>query len=276
MSEGALRRLQDGDDVILPLSAEEEAELQEVEGLAIGEIAGRDAIAAVLKDLERDEIKAVLPTAIFVPTEYGDHAIVEKATAQLREVAGKRFGKRVYDLQWVGSPRLWAALNGRYVAELLQRFNYYSPCPGCHLYMHACRIPLARRLGAEWIISGERESHDGRLKINQTDVSLEAFRKVVGGLGVDLSLPVRHTAKGEEIVDLLGGESWLEGERQLKCVFSGNYGLIGGDVAYQPNAQQRFFDEFAGPLVTTVVEAWIDGREIDPLQEAKALLAAAA
>ncbi|MCF8037391.1 MAG: hypothetical protein K9K62_11005, partial [Desulfobacteraceae bacterium] len=45
--------------------------------------------------------------------------------------------------------------------------GHYTPCTGCHLYLHAVRIPLARMLGNVPIIGGERESHSGKVKVNQ-------------------------------------------------------------------------------------------------------------
>lgn len=43
----------------------------------IGEFAGRDSVAAILKALEDDSITNILPIATFAPTEYGDFEILE-------------------------------------------------------------------------------------------------------------------------------------------------------------------------------------------------------
>ena len=43
----------------------------------IGEFAGRDSVAAILKAMEDSSIRNILPVASFSPTEYGNIQILE-------------------------------------------------------------------------------------------------------------------------------------------------------------------------------------------------------
>jgi hypothetical protein len=235
--------------------------LKKAEDLALAEIAGRDSVAAVLAAVEEHSIKGVLPTIAYTGTEFGDW---EGAVATSRFVAERLRGRgiTVFDPVFLGSPRFWWLLCGRYISTLFRRFGFYTPCLGCHLYLHALRIPLARLTGAPYIISGERERHDGRVKVNQVTSALDAYAVFVRRYGVELLLPLRSTYSGEEIKRIVGQE-WKEGRGQLECVLSKNYQDTEGFVTYDEAAIRRFFEEFAFPLAERVVRAYLEGESPD-------------
>ena len=54
------------------------------------------------------------------------------------------------------------------MSELISRYQFFTPCIGCHFYLHASRIPLSLLLGRIPVVAGERETHDGAIKVNQT------------------------------------------------------------------------------------------------------------
>jgi hypothetical protein len=235
--------------------------LKETEGVALAEIAGRDSVAAVLAAVEEHPITGLLPTVAYTGTEFGDW---ERAFATCRFVAERLRGRgiQVFDPVFLGAPRFWWLLCGRYIATLFSRFGFYTPCLGCHLYLHALRIPLARLIGAPYIISGEREQHDGRVKINQVAPALDAYRAFVETFGIKLLLPLRSIHAGEEIERIIG-QRWKEGGEQLECVLNKNYQDTHGSVTYDEAALQRFFEEFAFPMAEAVVRAYLDGRSPD-------------
>ena len=112
------------------------------------------------------------------------------------------------------------------------------------MYLHSVRIPLALTLGKIPIISGERQRHDGAVKVNQTSEALDIYKNLSEDFGVRL---------------LFLGFPWREGEEQLGCVLSGNYRLLGeaGDI---PAGQaQRYLKEFAMPCTSKVIEAYARG-----------------
>jgi hypothetical protein len=233
--------------------------LKKMEGVALAEIAGRDSVAAVLAAVEERPITGVLPTVAYTGTEFGEW---ERTFATYRFVAERLRGHgiQVFDPLFLGAPRFWWLLCGRYIFTLFRRFGFYTPCLGCHLYLHALRIPLARLIGAPYIIAGERERHDGRIKINQVAPALDAYSTFVKTFSVELLLPLRSIHSGEEIERIIG-QQWEEGGGQLECVLSKNYQDMDGFVDYDEAAIRRFFEEFAFPLAETVVRAYLEGEE---------------
>ena len=133
---------------------------------------------------------------------------------------------------------------GRYVTYLFKEFGFYSPCIGCHLYLHTIRIPLAKKIGCSVIIGGERESHEGKVKINQVGVALDAYISLARKFDIELFLPIRTVAKNRDIEEIIK-QPWEEGEEQLNCVLSKNYQDKEGNVFYEERDIAQFFSEFA-------------------------------
>jgi hypothetical protein len=228
------------------------------------ELAGRDSVAAAVRAVELHGLEALLPTYAYTGTEHGAWSWVELAARRLarRLPAGVELLPPVV----LGWPALWRALCGRFLGELAARYGFSPVCVGCHLYLHAVRAPLARRLGAA-VISGERESHDGKLKLNQVAACLDAYAGLCAELGVEFLLPVREVADGAEIARLAGGD-WPEGGEQLSCAFSGNYQSADGRVDYRPGRLEAYLSEFALPVARRALGRRLAGEEADPLAEA--------
>lgn len=240
------------------VSADEIARLRGVENLVIGEIAGRDSIAAVIRDVEAGA-KAVLPSVVYTGTDYGDWDQLDDNVAFLRRKL-EAMGVPVYEPVISGDPRLWAALSGRFAAEIMRRYGVACFCTACHLYMHIVRVPLAKAVGAGVIISGERESHEGRIKLNQTAAALNAYARVIAEAGIELALPIRHQESAGEIEAMVGSD-WHEGERQLKCVFSKNYVNVDGSVVYDASRYEAYLEEFLIPSGKRLISHILDGRD---------------
>ncbi len=220
-----------------------ERELRETEGVAIGEIAGRDSIAAVFEAVRQKKLRALLPTLAYTGTEFGDwEALFAKIGLLAETLQGQ--GIRVFPPVVLGAPRWWRNLCGRYVPSLFERFGFYSPCVGCHLYLHALRIPLALRINCGIIIGGERESHQGTVKINQTAAALDAYASFARSFGVDLVLPLRNMSSDDAVAAIIGSDRW-ETDEQLGCVLSKNYRDEKGMVPCREDAIKRFFSEYA-------------------------------
>jgi hypothetical protein len=245
------------------LPEETAARLRGSSNTAIVEIAGRDSVAAALRAASETPYELLLPTIAYTGTEFGDWRLPFDKVDFLRErLAAAAVETELLPPVVLGAPELWHLLNGRFVAALSRRFGFYTPCLGCHLYLHALRLPLARMTGCETIVAGERESHDGRVKLNQIPEALEAYVAFARDFGVELALPLRYVTSGSEIDDLLGGQ-WPEGEGQLRCVLSGNYRDAAGDVAYDAAAVRAYFYEFALAAARRAVEAYLAGERPD-------------
>jgi hypothetical protein len=236
--------------------------------LAIVEIAGRDSIAAAVKGVEEESFTDLLPTYVYTGTEHGPLASVEKAVERLLR---RLPATRVHPLLVFGSPGFWQALNGRFISELVSRYGFYVPCVGCHLYLHSVRIPLALSLGKIPIISGERERHDGAIKVNQISEALEAYQNLADDFGTRLIFPLRHMADGNRITEILGFE-WQEGKDQLGCVLSKNYRQLDGSIGTTVSQVQRYLEEFAKPCAKKIVESYAAGRIPNHLEIAAQVL----
>jgi hypothetical protein len=214
----------------------------------VGEFSGRDSAAAILKALESPEITDVLPVMSFAGTEYGGLEGLKENERRLRLRIRELYGtaKTLHPMVIYSSPELWSVLNGRPVHSLIDRYGFYTPCIGCHMYFHLLRVPMAQRLGGK-IISGERVSHDGKIKLNQLDASLDAYHQVLESLSVQLIFPIRRVSDGEVIKDLLGWQ-WEEGTEHPACMYSGNYRRMDGGTGYDPKRLQAFLEEFLIPV----------------------------
>lgn len=229
-------------------------------GLAIVEIAGRDSVAAAVVAVRERGFTTLLPTSVATGTEYGDESAPEKAARHLAGLLGDAV--EVLPCLRLGSPRLWAALNGRFATVIAERFRIGSPCLACHLYMHLARVPLSLALGGVPLVAGERDTHGGRLKLSQTPSGIDACVRVLARAGVELLEPIRRVHDGDEIAAIVG-PGWARGERQLCCVHSANYEALDGATSFDELAYARYVHSFLEPAGAAVVRAWCDSAEPD-------------
>ncbi len=234
------------------LSTEQIDIYRQIENLAIVEIAGRDSVAAAVKSVEEKGFTDLLPIYAYTGTEYGAWKSVEQAVDRL---AARLPRVKIHPLLAIGSPEFWRVLNGRYVSELIKKYNFFSPCPGCHLYLHVIRIPLAKMLGNVPIISGERELHSGQVKINQTGKALDFYFDIATRFNIRLLFPIRYVEHNKDLENILQ-IPWERDKDQLECVFSGNYRLRNGSVAPALKDINRYFKEFAVPVAQRVIETY--------------------
>ena len=242
------------------LSETAENELRSIEGLAIVEIAGRDSIAAALEATRKRDLKALLPTIAYTGTEFGNWEVPFKKASMLKEELSKKEIK-VFDPVLLGAPRFWWRLCGRYANHLFKQFGFFSACVGCHLYLHALRIPLARKIDCSIVIGGEREFHEERIKINQIGVALDVYISFAEKFGIELLLPLRHVRKSRDIESIIS-KRLEEGAEQLGCVLSKNYLDIDGSVVYSESDIKRFFNEFALKEAEDIVKGFLSSKGI--------------
>ena len=236
---------------------------------AIVELAGRDSVAGAVAAARAGGIGQVLPTYAFTGTEHGQWAEVPRALERLKAALPGHV--KVHGLVVLGSPLFWQALCGIPLTGFFQEFGFSPICVGCHLYLHAVRLPLARLLGDAPIISGERHSHDGRIKINQLPRSLEAYRSLAADFGLSLLHPLAEVEDGGEVAKLVGAP-WPEGGQQLGCVLSGNYQDIRTGATPTEQQLSRYLETFALPLAKQVIEDYMAGNTPDHLALARRIV----
>lgn len=220
--------------------------------LAIAEIAGRDSIAAVIAAANEHGFERILPTFGFTGTEIGDFAAPMRAVERLKGLLGNRV--EVLEPLELRDEALWAALNSAYADEISDRFGVCSPCLACHLYFHLLRVKTSWKHDGAPVIAGERDTHDGRIKLSQTTASINASVRILAHGDVDLLQPIRGLS-GEGVAALVGG-AWAEGGAQLSCEHSGNYTEPDGSVRYDHGGYKRYLAEFYEPAGKAIIDAW--------------------
>ena len=249
-------------EVLYPFDESQLETLRQTPRLAIGETAGRDSVAAMLAAMASDDIDVIQPIAVYTATEYGDWLAFERNAEFLRRKARELYGKEVRDLVWMGSPKLWEALNGRFITEIVRRYGNYSPCLACHFYLHAIRVPLAVRLGCRVVIGGDRERHGPRLKINQIPAAMDAYDRFFRRFGLELWQPLRRVIDPAGVEEMLGPD-WPGGNAQPQCVLSGNYYTADGRDAWTEAGVLAFVEGFAYPALERIVSGLVEGRAVD-------------
>lgn len=238
--------------------------------LAIGEVAGKDSVAAIIHASHREDIDSILPVAIYTGTLHGDWNIILDTTRYIRREVKKRCDKIVHDLAVIGSPKLWHALNGRFMKVIFEKFGFLPPCLGCHLYFHSIVIPLAKKLKCSIVIAGERESHEGKIKLNQTPIAIDAYVSVLEDFGIKLIVPLRYIKDNAEIASIIG-KDWKD-EDQMSCILSGNYKSLDGKARFIESESYDFFHLYAIPAVSGIIKGILQGQKLDYVGEISNIL----
>ena len=228
--------------------------------VALVEVAGRDSVAASAYAARSGAFQLMVPTIAYTGTEHGDWTgSFENAVIMMKMAEGT--GTVVATEPVVlGSPRWWHAVAGRYSGLLQSHYGFATTCVACHMYLHAVRVPLAHRIGATAIISGERLSHDRRTKLNQVSQTLGAYRSVLAGQGVDLDLPLESVSSWSEVLNTVGPLD--DTDSGLSCVLEGNYREADGDVQLDSPALSAYLVEFLVPFTEHVLKAFQAGGDL--------------
>lgn len=67
--------------------------------------------------------------------------------------------------------------------------SFMSPCIACHLYCHLLRVPIAKQFNAK-ILTGERNKHNEKIKINQNTIVLNYFEELFTQLNFYFERPL--------------------------------------------------------------------------------------
>lgn len=236
--------------------------------MAIAEIAGRDSIAAAVTAVREHGFEALLPTVGFTGTETGDITAPERAVEALRRILGRDC--EVLAPVLLGDSTLWTAMNARFGRVLTERFGMWSPCLACHLYLHLLRVPVSWAHGNAPVIAGERDTHDGRLKLSQLAEGIDASVRVMRYADIDLMQPVRH-ASDADVAHVFDGRFDLG--PQLDCALAGNYLGLDGSVSYEPTAYSRYVREYLEPVGRAVIDTWRADAPATPTPDWTAIVA---
>jgi hypothetical protein len=188
--------------------------------LYIADITGNDSIAALIRTIEDKSPKFIVPSVISLGCEFGDKGQASKTINELRG-AFEKYGVKVLDGVLIDINVLWKFFIGKSINDTVEKYNFFSPCIACHLLMHISRIKLSQHFCSINVISGERELHDYKEKINQLPFVLDFYNELFNSSGVTHHTPIRHLRNSNEISDIVNkcGVSAVK----LDCLFSGTY-----------------------------------------------------
>jgi len=237
---------------IIPESIASKLKSININKIAIGELSGQDSIAAIIKASQQYNFEAILPVVVFTGTEFGSANFLKTSHDILRKRVKEVCNGIVLDTLLMYDFNFWWALNGRFIQAIISKYGSYSPCPGCHIYVHSMRIPLALKLNARYIISGARENHDGKTKINQAEVALNAYIELLKSWNIDLLLPLRNIKYRNHIAQIINDGSHKMKD-QFKCLFKSNYCDANGEVFHNAAFVNNYYQGFGVPAAQKIL-----------------------
>lgn len=221
----------------------------------VQEIAGRDSVAAFKRFLDRNNAyDYVVLSVAFSPVEFGDLRHPLKAIEIARSLAAQKGIEVLISVS--KSAYLWKELVSENLIENSNKYGFFSPCIGCHLYLHILRGFLATITGAEIVVSGERLYHGDKIKVNQALPCITAYAQVLKSIGVDLVFPVMDLKEEKSILELLP-EKWAEGKGQMECLFSGTSKLTADRYDELRTSIERYLSEHLIPSGTEILKRFV-------------------
>lgn len=194
---------------------------EDLNNVYIADISGIDSIAALISIIKEDPRAVIIPSIIDVSCEYGNKIEeYKKAVCSLQNTFNAE-KKRILPCIVSNIDDFWRELVSKKIQDLITQYEFYSPCIACHLSFHLTRIKLSHQLKVKKVISGEREIHGTKEKINQLDFVLDFFNAVYEGAGIEHLQPIRKIKNNDGIVDIIADVNICP--VQLNCLFSGNY-----------------------------------------------------
>lgn len=213
----------------------------------VAEFSGRDSVAAIIKAFQEEEVTHILPVMSFAGTEYGSLTSLIDNYEKLQAYVKEMFPSKVlYHLLHFSLPDIWHIMNGRFATEMINAYGFYNPCIGCHLYFHGTKVFFSKHF-SNVIITGERESHDGKIKVNQLKKTLDVYKEIFEEFNITLWSPLAQISSGQMIQDLIPW-TWEEGKDHPNCVLSGNYRDINGKANYDEEDLERYLELYIKPV----------------------------
>lgn len=189
----------------------------------LADISGVDSIAALVSFLGENHGAIIVPSFVELACEYGDK--LNEFNKVLRSLYS-RFNatdsnRRVLPGIIIDVNNLWKDIVSTDIPSVVKQFNFYTPCIACHFAFHLARIRFAQSIGAIGVISGERELHGTKEKVNQLNFVLDFFNSVYADAGIAHFQPVRNVSQTADINSILDGYD-IEPVK-VRCLFSRNY-----------------------------------------------------
>lgn len=171
----------------------------------IVELAGRDSVVAFYRLLKQSASRIPAPSNSFILSivnaapEYGTVSCGDPIdmACKLKKLA-ENYGQTVHEVATEYKPDIWFNMVKSGCLGYTNT-NFISPCLMCHTYCHLMRLPIALKYGYDYILTGERSSHDGKLKVNQNEKVFKSIDSFFNSYGITLVRPLEHVENTEII-----------------------------------------------------------------------------
>lgn len=243
-------------------------ELRHIPNLGLCEISSIHSNYAIYDLLKMRKPDAVVPTVCYRGTEHGPWENIDIALKEFKRSVEKELKIYVTEPVIFGSPKFWWALNGRFMADLRERFGFYTQCCGCRIYALAMCVPLCKALNARFVIADDGCGSDDELLVQHSDQSMRYYRSLMSSFGIELwhmeLSPVRKR-KNKQLYD---DDLRQEGDSLLNCVLKGSCRTEHGSDGVSAGLR-RYFEAFAIPAAAKIISRTLSGVPPDYLMEVK-------
>lgn len=227
----------------------------------IAEISGKDSISAVHKLMREEKVDIIIPTIVKIGTEYGDNCAYTNSINYLRECA-KEYNIVFCEAILLHDEKLWNNICIKPQNQLHKKFGFFSPCIMCHLFAHLLRIPILVENKGYGIITGERFSHKGKLKINQHPITIKCFNSLFNKHNISLIQPLINIADTNIVDKEIEDYVLLPHANDVKCILSDNLGdfsLLTDDNLFY---LQRYLYEYIYPIGDYILNRFLSGAPV--------------
>lgn len=233
----------------------------------IAEIAGKDSISAIIHFINNNSTNSnytIIPTIVYTGTEYGRIESYTESIEFLKNL--ERSNVHFTETCEIHNEILWNILNAKYQYLIFKKFNFFTPCITCHLFTHLLRVPLYINNNSMGLITGERLSHGGNVKINQHAYVLNFFRELFFSYGINVIQPVLNISDTNIVNNIINNQEIISHANDTKCILSNNLSGFSLENSESYESMKYYFSEYVVPLGTYCLENMVKTQSIDMIE----------
>jgi hypothetical protein len=219
----------------------------------VAEMAGKDSIAAIIKYATENKGSFILPTIVRIPPEEDRYESLFEYYEYLKDHISS-LGSHMYTPIILDGEEYWWELN-KPILDIMTRYNFYTPCIACHALLHSMRIPIALKYGRK-IITGERLSHNGKVKINQNQLVLDIFDDMLSSYGIEIVRPIMNEENTDSIQSIVNDFHKIYGindPKYIKCHIGGNF-PISCESDLSKYKIEEYCNDFLLPMLDKIIK----------------------
>ncbi len=243
-------------------------ELKQIPRPVLGHVSGVESFGVLYESLKHMKADALVLMIAYTGTGYGEHRTLWQEVQVLKSTIEKALHIYCTEPVVIGSPQFWRALNGRFVQELISRYNFYCPCFGCRLYLCALTVPLCKTLNIETVVSGNISMNAGGDYATNTIQYYCAH--LLSNFGITLLYRTIDYKDNDKILtEFIKSQPGMGVEQHEECghcMFHKNVQLLNGRCE-EPANLPEFFERFLIPACAKIISKILSGRDFEYCDE---------